>query len=173
MSNRAVFWWVFGVTSLCLGAVVAQEPSETTETYGSWMYRCVQPQAVQGGDTLPPKICEINQTLSDANGSVVGTIAIGPNPDGEGLVSVFRVPQGTLLSYPVNFGTEDGEAVVQAQYFTCMNNACFARVATSEDVVVDIAEAEQGRLLFADRSGRVVQVLLSLSGLKAALGRLL
>lgn len=161
----------------------AQQPSETTETYGDWTFRCNQVEAstAEASETdgnnsskdAVTKLCETTQVLRDGNGNVIAQIAFGQDPsNAEKIVTVFQVPQGTLLTTPVRFGDEELTKSIDADYFTCIQSICLARTETDEASLKDIGSVEKGSLIFADRSGRNIRVLLSFKGLNDAIERM-
>ena len=157
----------------------AQQPTQTTETYDNWVYRCSQitTAAAQQGNSeqaaTPQKRCEVTQVLQDNTGNVIAQIAIGKSAETEGnLVLVMQVPQGTLLSEPVRMGNETLSTSIDAAYFTCLQSVCLARAETKGKPLNDLAKLEKAKLQFADRSGRSIQVLFSFKGLAPALKRM-
>ena len=169
--------FIAAATAFGLQSAAAQQPSLTTETYGSWTYRCTNPAAQQNADDTTKanvkKACETIQILRDAKGNVIAQIAFGKDAaDPKKLVGVFQVPQGTLLSEPVKFGAEGEANPLAAPYFTCLQSICLARMNIAGDGLKKLYGKEKGALEFADRSGRKINVLLSLQGFAAAIGRL-
>lgn len=161
----------------------AQQPSETTETYGDWTFRCSQvaAQTTDASETEntntsegeATKACETTQVLRDGNGNVIAQIAFGQDPsNSEKIVTVFQVPQGTLLTSPVRFGDEELTKYLDADYFTCIQSICLARAETDEAKLKDIGSVEKGSLIFTDRSGRNIRVLFSFKGLNDAIERM-
>lgn len=154
---------------------LAQQPSLTTETYGSWTFRCTLPaKPAEGEDKADvKKACETIQVLRDSKGNVIAQIAFGKDAaKPKSLVGVFQVPQGTLLSEPVRFGVEKSKEPLIAPYFTCLQSVCLARVDTNAAALKKLNGKKNGALEFTDRSGRKISVLLSLEGFASAVGRL-
>ena len=153
---------------------MAQEPSVTTETYGSWTYRCSQIAQQEDTQETAKKACELVQIVRDGKGNVISQIAFGKNPDGgDSLVTVIQVPQGMLLTEPVKLSNESQTQAITAPYFSCFNNICLARTDIKSDLLSALGGDSKGNLEFVDRSGRKVRVLLSFDGLKAASDRLI
>ncbi|MBO6919361.1 MAG: invasion associated locus B family protein [Rhizobiaceae bacterium] len=153
---------------------LAQEPSVTTETYGSWTYRCSQIAQQSDAQTSAKKACELVQVVRDGKGNVIAQIAFGRDPDGENkLIAVVQVPQGTLLTRPVTLSDEARKNNLTAPYFSCFNNICLARTDIEPNLLSALGVGDKGQLEFADRTGRIVRVLLSFEGLKAASDRLM
>jgi invasion protein IalB len=167
----------------------AQQPSVTTETYGNWTYRCTliaNPAEQEAAPAVPTTaenpakteaastmVCETSQILQDAKGNVIAQIAFGLDPaTTDKLIVAFQVPQGTLLSSPVRFGTEGLEDSLEAEYVTCYQSICLARAETEKTIIKTFGESKNGMLEFADRSGRKINVLLSFDGMTAANERL-
>tara|TARA_R110002126_G_scaffold291549_2_gene453581 strand:- start:2934 stop:3269 length:336 start_codon:yes stop_codon:yes gene_type:complete len=108
--NKTILAAVAGASLLAAQSAFAQQPSETTETYGNWTYRCSQvvvlPAANSSDDKIADtadasskKVCETVQSLQNADGNVIAQIAFGLDPVApEKVIAVFQVPQGTLLS---------------------------------------------------------------------------
>ena len=181
---------LFVLAGVSAGALVwqaasAQQPSLTTETYGNWTYRCTNPAADKGdanakkentdstAQAAPKKACETIQVLRDSKGNVIAQIAFGKDAvEPKKLLGVFQVPQGTLLSEPVRFGVENGTDPLVAPYFTCLQSVCLARIDTDAKALKKFNGKKNGTLEFADRSGRRINVLLSLDGFSSAIGRL-
>lgn len=158
-----------------------QQPTEVTETFGNWSYRCrqVQPQGEIKPDAdkanVPSKMsCETLQVVRDEKGNVIAQIAFGVVPTSpDAIIAVFQVPQNTLLSSPVKFGSEDLATAIEANYVTCFQSICLARTSTTKDQLASLASAaDKGAMEFKDRSGRSIRVLLSFDGLTSALQRL-
>lgn len=190
MQSKQVLLAAIGCLAL-LGAshASAEKPSVTTETYGNWTYRCAQitspsdqveaPAAAAGETPAKPEdsttmVCETSQVLQDADRNVIAQIAFGNVPATPGkLVVVFQVPQGTLLSSPVRFGTEGLKDSLEAEYVTCYQQICLARAEIETETIRKFGQSENGTLEFADRSGRKISVLLSFDGMTAANERLI
>lgn len=163
----------FGAMLFSHGAM-AQEPSVTTETYGTWTYRCSQVAKPADNETAAKKACELVQVVRDGKGNVIAQIAFGKSPEDEGtLISVIQLPQGTLLTEPVLLSDEAKENTLSVPYFSCFNTICLARSNVSQDLLSALGAGNKGSLEFADRNGRKVRVLLSFDGLKAASERLI
>lgn len=185
-SNRILLAAVGGFLFLGAPHASAQQPSATTETYGNWTYRCAQIANPSGQGAAPAAtaeaakpdaanamVCETSQVLQDANGNVIAQIAFGIAPaTPDKLVIAFQVPQGTLLTSPVRFGTEDLKDSLEAEYVTCYQSICLARAEIETKTIRKFGESENGTLEFADRSGRKINVLLSFNGMTAANERL-
>lgn len=165
---------IFVIAMLFAHSSLAQEPSVTTETYGTWTYRCSQIAKQADNETAPKKACELVQVVRDGKGNVIAQIAFGKSPEGEGtFISVIQVPQGTLLTEPVMLSDEAKENTLSVPYFSCFNTICLARSNITEDLLSALGAGNKGSLEFADRNGRKVRVLLSFDGLKAASERLI
>lgn len=188
-SNRILSVAIGGFMLVGAQHASAQQPSATTETYGNWTYRCAQIANPSGQDRAPAAaatetpakpdaanamVCETSQVLQDANGNVIAQIAFGIAPGTtDKLVIAFQVPQGTLLSSPVRFGTEGLGESLEAEYVTCYQSICLARAEAEKTTIKKFGESENGTLEFADRSGRKINVLLSFDGMTAANERLM
>lgn len=187
-SKQVMLSAIGGLALLGTPHASAQKPSVTTETYGNWTYRCAQvaspsdqvdAPAASGETPAKPKdsttmVCETSQVLQDADRNVIAQIAFGNVPATPGrLVIVFQVPQGTLLSSPVRFGTEGLKDSLEAEYVTCYQQICLARAETEAETIRKFGQSENGTLEFADRSGRKISVLLSFDGMTAANERLI
>ena len=152
---------------------LAQQPSETTETYGSWTYRCSQVAQQNDANSAAKRACELLQVIRDSKGNVIAQIAFGNSlEDNNNLISVVQVPQGMLLSEPIVLADEVQKNKVAAPYFSCFNNICLARANVSRDVLSALGDSNKGSLEFVDRTGRKIKVLLSFEGLKTASERL-
>ena len=186
---RVLLTAIGGLALLGAPHASAEKPSVTTETYGNWTYRCAQitnpsdqvetPAAATGETPTKPEasttmVCETSQVLQDADRNVIAQIAFGNVPATPGkLVVVFQVPQGTLLSSPVRFGTEGLKDSLEAEYVTCYQQICLARAEVETEIIRKFGQSENGTLEFADRSGRKISVLLSFEGMTAANERLI
>jgi invasion protein IalB len=187
-SNRILLAAIGGFMLVGAQHASAQQPSATTETYGNLTYRCAQianpsgqgaapaaapAEAAAKPDAANAMVCETSQVLQDANGNVIAQIAFGIAPaTPDKLVIAFQVPQGTLLTSPVRFGTEGLEDSLEAEYVTCYQSICLARAEIETKTIRKFGESENGTLEFADRSGRKINVLLSFNGMTAANERL-
>lgn len=179
--NKTILLVLFGMNLFYSQAALAQQPSETTEKYGNWTYRCSQVVGETTSGTTDDnatevsakKVCETLQVLQNTDGNVIAQIAFGLDPVApEKIVAVFQVPQGTLLSSPVRLGNEELTDAIDASYFTCIQSICLARAETSASTIEKFGSLDRGSLGFEDRSGRKINVLLSFDGLSAAIERL-
>ena len=155
----------FALTAQAL-AQQAPEPSETTETFGSWTVRCV---AQQGSET---KACEVVLAISGQSG-LIAQIAFGRPEGSEGTVLAVRTPLGVLVSSPVVIAAQsDGASPVNVPFVTCLATGCLAQAQVAAQPLGDLAAAETAAIEFAERSGRKVRINIPLSGLKDALTRI-
>jgi len=143
-------------------------PVPTTETYDAWTVRCVTARSDATG-----KNCEAIHSVRNDKGAVIVHAAIGKDSTKQdGLIVVFQVPQGLLLSHPARLVAEGKVAVLAAPYFTCMQNTCLARADTTKSSLDLFVPAQKGFLEVKERTGRTVRVEISFQGLAAALDRL-
>lgn len=171
---RQSFRVLFLFSIVTIGSVEAKEvvPTQTTETYGTWTYRC-QVLPAETIDNAADKACEMVQAIRDPKGNLIAQAAFGIEPQAEDqVIAVFQVPDGTILSEPVLFGVRSLEDRLSADYVTCFRRACLARTSVNQAELKAISNGEEGILQFVDRAGRTIQVLLSLDGFGSALERL-
>ena len=155
-----------GVTSTSVSAQQAQ-PSQSTETYGDWTYRCQV-----ANDAAKTKRCEIVQIIRDDKGGVISQAAFGLADSASKFLMVVQVPQGVLLTEKLSFETEDGKTKVGAPYVTCIQNYCLARTDVEGTVLKSFGEAQKGFVSINDQTGRPVKIAVSFNGMRDALSKL-
>ena len=159
--------------ALSLGVAVAQDggaaqPSETTETFGSWVVRCQKP----AGDA--PRACEVIHSVNSQNG-VITQIAIGTPPGATAPLIVVQTPLGVLVSQAVTFGdaaAAGSTAPLALPFVTCLQIGCIAQLQTTDESLDALAAAPSARIGFAERTGRAIDIAVPLNGMKDALARL-
>lgn len=157
---------IAGGAPLAFGEGIKQVQS--TETFEAWTVRCVTARA----DTNT-KNCEATHSVRNDKGAIIVHAAIGKNnKTPEGLIVVFQVPQGLLLSHPARMIAEGKVAVLTAPYFTCMQDTCLAHADTTKSSLAPFIPAKTGFLEVTERTGRTVRIEISFKGLAAALDRL-
>jgi len=144
------------------------KPVPSTEIYDAWTVRCVA-----AGSDATTKNCEATHSVRNDKGAVIVHTAIGQDRKRQdGLIVVFQVPQGLLLSQPARLVAEGKVAVLAAPYFTCLQNTCLARADTTKSSLELFVPAQKGFLEVKERTGRTVRIEISFKGLAAALDRL-
>lgn len=160
-----------GVNVVTLPSALSQEakPSQSTETYGNWTVRCVT-----SDNEAKVKTCEIIQLIRNDNGATIVQTAIGKGSGdaSDGLIVVFQLPQGLLLTEPAKMTLEGTETVLSARYFTCMQSTCLARADIKYEDLDPFIAAKKGILDITQRDGRTLRIEISYDGLSDALERL-
>lgn len=157
---------VAGMLSSMAGAQQAQ-PSQSTETYGDWTYRC---QIVNDADKT--KRCEVVQVIRDDKGAVISQAAIGKSEEASKFLMVVQVPQGVLLTEQLSFETEDAKTKVEAPYVTCVQNYCLARADVENTLMKSFGQAKKGFVSIRDNTGRPIKIAVSFNGMSDALSKL-
>ena len=151
---------------LPLPAAAQSEPSETTETFGSWTVRCRKAPG-------EPKACEIVHTVQGQGGSAVAQIAIGTPPGvGAKPLLVIQAPLGVLVTKPAMLASETGSVALEAAFQTCLQMGCLAQAEADPAKLDTLARAKSAKMTVTDRSGRAVELAVPLNGMTAALERL-
>jgi invasion protein IalB len=129
-----------------------------TETYGDWIYGCVeQPETKEVR-------CSISQQLSDAQ-SKAAVFLWRIAQDGKGgLVGVWETPSGVLLSRGIvlEAGTPKPIAI---PYESCLGGGCRAVANLAADFVEALSKADQATATVFKRNGEGVKLALSTKGL--------
>lgn len=145
----------------------APKPSETTETFGSWVVRCQQPPAAA------PRACEILHSVQ-GQGGVITQVAIGTPPGKDAPVIVVQTPLGILVPQPVTLGdaAQPVESHMTIPFQTCLPAGCIAQLETTNKALDALAALRNARLSFSERTGRRIEITVPLDGMKDALARL-
>lgn len=152
------------LASLCPGALttaLAQEASNSTETYGAWMVRCKREKDLN--------ICEMLQTLAtgtEKDRKIVAQVAIGQLPNTQAPRAVLQVPMGVdLTKPPVLIIGETAEYA--GRYFICTGRFCRAEIDLPIAVAEEIGKAEKASMRFT-LLGKKMVVLITTEGMAAA-----
>ncbi len=151
-----------GTTSMAAQQTPSSKPSQTTETFGAWTIRCVGEEQ---------KSCEALQVIN-SNAGTIAEIAIALGNNNKEAIIASRAPLGVMISEPMRFGESGGKTPFEINYVTCVSQGCIAQTKVSTDGLFELADKDAGSLTFKERSGRALQIKLSLNGLKDALIRL-
>lgn len=156
------------LTALWMTPAAAQEaeqPSQTTETFGAWTVRCVaqadQPQTRQ---------CEAVHSVS-TNGGVIAQVAIAAAQEGRAQV-VAVTPLGVKLAMTPQIGIAGSGDPVPLPWDMCMAGGCVARASIAQSEVSALAGTGGLVLSFTEGAGRRLDIEIPTSGLAASLGRL-
>lgn len=147
---------------------LAQEASNSTETYGAWMVRCKREKDLN--------LCEMLQTLAtgtEKDRKIVAQVAIGRLPNAKTPRAVLQVPMGVdLTKPPVLIIGETAE--YSGRYFICTGRFCRAEIELPADVAGEIDKAKKASMRFT-LLGKKIVVLITADGMakafKAALGK--
>ena len=147
---------------------LAQEASNSTETYGAWMVRCKREKDLN--------LCEMLQTLAtgtEKDRKIVAQVAIGRLPDAPAPRAVLQVPMGVDLTKPP-FLLIGETAEYSGRYFICTGRFCRAEIDLPVDVAGEIGKANKASMRFA-LLGKNVVVPITTDGMakafKQALGK--
>lgn len=147
---------------------LAQEASNSTETYGAWMVRCKREKELN--------LCEMLQTLGTGTGKdrkIVAQVAIGRLPNAKTPRAVLQVPMGVDLTRPPVLVIGE-TAEYSGRYFICTGRFCRAEIELPADVTGEIDKAKKASMRFV-LLGKNIVVLITADGMakafKAALGK--
>jgi len=150
-------------------AQTAQSPTSLTETYKSWIVRCVTPTAIEG-QKAPARICEMVQELHQKkSGQRLLAMALQPNAKGASLT--FIAPFGLLLSKGVKVAV-DGSAVTQGGFRTCLPRGCVSVINLAQDALDTFTAGEIATITMQNTKGQEISLAVSLAGFTAAWSRL-
>lgn len=142
------------------------QPSETTETFGSWTVRCQKPSA------QAPRTCEVLHTVQ-SQGNLIVQIAVGTPTGKETPLIVVQTPLGVLVSQPVAIlKAQSGEPQLSVSFQTCLQIGCLAQLDIDHETLDGLASGQAAKLAFAERTGRSVEITIPLNGMSDALTRL-
>lgn len=142
------------------GAVLAQQPTRTTATYGAWIVQC--------STVKDAKVCEMVQTLGQQDRRVVAQVAIGRLPNSEIMRAVLQVPVGVDLTKPVTLSFSDSDKdKFQGRYVTCTPRFCRAEFDLPATMTKLPDKLEKGAINFY-LLGKMVIVPMKSDGMLAA-----
>jgi len=151
-------------------AQTAQAPTSLTETYESWIVRCVTPPAVEGQKT-PARICEMVQKLRQKkSGQRLLAMALQPTKE-DGATLTFIAPFGLLLSKGVKVAV-DGTAVTQGGFRTCLPRGCVSVINLAQGALDKFTAGNTATITMQNTGGQKISLSLSLAGFPAAWSRL-
>jgi len=151
-------------------AQTAEAPTSLTETYKSWIVRCVTPTAIEG-QAAPARICEMVQELNQQkSGQRLLAMALQPTK-AEGVTLTFIAPFGLLLSAGLKVAV-DGTAVAQGGFRTCLPRGCVSVINLENGTLDKFIAGDTATITMRDTNGREISVTVSLSGFTAAWNRL-
>jgi len=137
----------------------AQDPTNTTATYGAWVVRCDRRNK--------EPTCEMLQTLAAQNRQqVIAQVAIGRLPKAETPRAVLQVPLGVDLTKPATLQLGE-KAQFQGRYFVCSANFCFSEIELPKTAADEIAVAKKASIRFF-LQGKDLTVPVSTEGMAAA-----
>ena len=152
-------------------APVSSEPESTTAIFGDWSLHCTHVQA--SGKNI--RLCEVLQSIElQGESRPVAQIAFGRvNPEGPLKLTALLPPNVTFPSN-VKFSIDDKDTLVaELAWRRCLPGGCFADVDTQDEQIAHWrGQADKGRLIFRDGSGREVVLPFSFRGMSQALNAL-
>lgn len=142
----------------------AAVPQSTTATYDHWTLRC--DNAV---GTSPRKVCEIAQVIAGPDGkTALAQVVLGKPSRDAPLKLIIQLPIGVWLPSHALLVLDD-KTTVTATFKRCVQ-LCFADANLDDTTLAALeTKTEPARLLFANAEQRIVELLVSVSGLSAAL----
>ncbi|MEM1049570.1 MAG: invasion associated locus B family protein [Pseudomonadota bacterium] len=143
-------------------ATKAEQPVQTTATYGDWTVRC---RSVAQKDD---KLCEMIQVVPAKNKQgAVANLAVGRMPGEDKVRLVVQLPIGVHLPSRVamKVGTD---AVGDAEFQSCFSNFCLARSDLDPAALKRLKDGKVMTLAFKDRALRDAAIQVSLKGFTAA-----
>ncbi len=165
-----------GLLTLVAGTAAAQqpapsEPQRTTATYANWVLAC----ETQSGPP-PQKICEamqVVQTQAQGKTAPFSRVMI-PHPlKGQPTKLIVQVPTNVTVSTNVRIQVADADPGVTAPFARCAPTGCFVDFEIKDDVLKKFRAATgNGKITYADVTGRDIVVPLSFSGFSQVLDAL-
>ena len=165
-------------------AASADEPSETTATFGTWVLHCVElraaPASQNAVSTKPPvRSCEIVQTITvGAQNTPFARLAFGypPGKDANLLVTAALPVDIALPGFAhVSGNAKQGKAEkggIDLAWSRCAAGACFANAVVNPSLLKTIQQEKSGQLRFQNARGQTVAIPLSWNGFGKALAAL-
>jgi len=142
-------------------------PQRTTATYANWVLTC----DTQAGPP-PQKTCQIVQMVQmQAQGKTVpfSGVAVLHPVKGQPARLVMQVPTSVTLSTNVRIQIADADPGIAAPFARCAPAGCFVEFDLKDDVLKKFRAASgNGKITYADVTGREVVVPLSFGGFDQA-----
>lgn len=137
-------------------------PDMTSKTYGDWVLRCRQANAV--------KRCEVSQTIViQGQANPLAMIAIGREKAGDPLRMVVQLPVNVAFEGGVKAMLADGTQGAELGYRRCLPAGCFADAGLDDAALGNLTrQSEPGLVKFKDAGNREIALPLSLKGLSMA-----
>lgn len=158
---------------------IPSEPTQTTETYGSWVLRCVQlpPPAPTDGKSsrAPGRTCEVVQTVQvQGQPQPIAQVAIGRFPGDDDLVVTALLPVNISLPGEVRISGNgktgaDERGGIGLVWTRCLSGTCIATAKPDAETLAILRRETEGQLRFADAAGSMLSIPLSWSGLDQAM----
>lgn len=146
-------------------------PSQTTATFGDWVFRCVRL-----GENPAARICEILQQVQAAqNGktTILANIAVGRLGPSKPLLFTVGLPANLTLAAGVGLRINE-KALSALKFERCASGLCFASAALTNELTSQLRGAGEGsRIEYQSAAGEPISVPFSLEGFSQALDALL
>jgi invasion protein IalB len=147
-------------------AAPANDPAQTTATYGDWVLRCVRPENAQ-------RVCEVVQSLVvQGQQQPVAQLAIGYDKADQRFTIL--VPPAISLARPPSLGVAGATTPnYPLAWRRCLPNGCFADVQVGPDLLKFLrGRNDPMQVSFKDAGERDVNLPVSMKGLVPALDAL-
>lgn len=143
------------------GPALAEDPTNTTATYGAWVVHCSR----QKDNTF----CEMLQTLAAGEErKVVAQVAIGRLPKAKAPRAVIQVPLGVDLTKKPSLLMGE-QAKYEGTYITCLERFCRADIELPTTALDEIAKAKKASIAFTLLGGKKIAVPVTTDGMANAL----
>lgn len=154
------------------GAAKPTEPKLFAQSYGSWVYRCVQ--VTPEGKSAVTSCQVVQEMVLHRKGHTVPLVTLAFAKEGDkqpGYVLNAVTPLGVLLPPGVSFWADD-QSPVTAVLDVCEANGCLALRQPSEGLTAELRDGKQGHAKLSLLNGHTVTVNFSLNGFSDALAAL-
>jgi invasion protein IalB len=149
----------------------SEAPQRTTVPYGNWVLTC---DKLAGPP--PQKTCELLQVVQEqVQGKAVpfSSVAVMQPVKGQAAKMAVQVQNNVTLSRAVGIQTTDADAGIVAPFARCAPIGCFAEFELRDDVVQKFRSASgNGKITYADSTGREIVIPISFNGFGQALDAL-
>jgi invasion protein IalB len=143
--------------------VPSETPQRTTTAYANWVLTC----STQAGPP-PQKACEILQVVQEqVQGKAVpfSSVAVVQPVKGQPAKLIVQVQTNVTLSRTVGIQTADTDSGIVAPFARCTPIGCFAEFDLRDEVLGKFRTASgNGKITYADSTGREIVVPISFSG---------
>lgn len=146
---------------------LAQEPTNLSESYGSWTVQCQQ----VGEGEQRQRVCQMSQELIQQQPRQrVLVFALTQTKEGAVKATVIS-PFGLLLSEGLRVEL-DGKEIVRGTFKTCLPIGCISEIDLGPDVIRELSAGAKVAVMTTANTGQPVRTDITLDGFSAAYQRL-